>query len=320
MENTEKTDIKAIIALLSAMIIWATSFVVLKATFNIFGPMFVIWGRLFVGSLIFLFVIKRLWKKCSYKKGDYRLLLLIALFEPCLYFIFESIAITKTAASQAGMITSTLPILVAIAAFFILKEKTTMLTWIGFFVAAAGVVILSIYSEVTVSAPEPILGNFLEFCAMICATGYTILLKRLSSRYDPFFLTAVLCFVGSIFFLPLALIETGGFLIHIKIINEWIGISPLSITEFGGFAIESAHLAILGIVYLGAVVTIGGYGLFSVGVSRIKASTAAAFINLIPVFTIFFSWIFLGENMNIIQYCGCGLIFVGVYLSQKNRT
>ncbi|MCL1865524.1 MAG: DMT family transporter [Spirochaetes bacterium] len=293
MEKIEKTDIKATIALILAMIIWATSFVVLKATFKIYGPMFVIWGRMIIASLIFLFVIKKLWKKCSYKRGDYILLLLMAVFEPCLYFIFEAMAITKTAASQAGMITSTLPILVAIAAFFILKEKTTVLTWLGFFVAVSGAVILSIYSEVTASAPEPVLGNFLEFCAMICATGYTILLKRLSARYDPFFLTAVLSFVGSIFFLPLALIEGGG------------------------FPKEFVALPILGIVYLGAVVTIGGYGLFSVGVSKIRASTAAAFTNLIPVFTIFFSWIFLGENMNIMQYCGCGLIFAGVYLSQK---
>jgi drug/metabolite transporter (DMT)-like permease len=85
----------------------------------------------------------------------------------------------------------------------------------------------------------------------------------------------------------------------------------------GGFPREFVPLPALGIVYLGAVVTIGGYGLFSFGVSRIKASKAAAFINLIPVFTIFFSWIFLGERMNIIQYGGCGLIFAGVYLSQK---
>jgi len=293
METTEKTDIKATVALLAAMIIWATSFVVLKATFSVYGPMFVIWGRMIIGSFIFLFFIKRLWTKCSYQKGDYRLLILIALFEPCLYFIFEAIAITKTTASQAGMISSTLPILVAISAFFILKEKTGILTWLGFFVAVSGVVILSIYSEVTEHAPNPILGNFLEFCAMICATGYTILLKKLSSRYDPFFITAVLCFVGAVFFLPLALVEGGG------------------------FPSEFVLPAVLGIVYLGAVVTIGGYGLFSLGVSRIKASTAAAFINLIPVFTVFFGWIFLGEKMNMTQYCGCALIFVGVYLSQK---
>lgn len=295
MTIIKKTDIGATSALLAAMLIWATSFIALKATFRTYDPMFVIWGRQILASFLFLFVIKRLWKKCTYKKGDYRLLLLMAVFEPCLYFLFEAMAITNTTASQAGILTSTLPMLVAIAAFFTLKEKTTPLTWLGFIVAVAGAVLLSIYSEVTESAPDPVLGNFLEFCAMICASGYTISLKNLSRRYDPFFLTAFQCFVGSVFFLPFIFI-TGR-----------------------GFPTEFVPLPAMGIAYLGIIVTIGAYGLYSVGISKVKASTAAAFVNLIPVFTMFFGWIILNEKMNFMQYIGCGLVFTGVYLSQRRR-
>ena len=291
----QKTDLKAKAALLAAMIIWSTSFIALKATFRTYDPMFVIWCRQILATLLFLFVIKGLWKKCSYKKGDYKLLLLMAVFEPCFYFIFEAMAITNTTASQAGILTSTLPILVAIAAFFTLKEKTTPLTWVGFAIAVAGAALLSIYSEVTENAPDPILGNFLEFCAMICAAGYTISLKRLSSRYNPFFLTAFQCFVGSVFFFPFIF------------------------TRGKGFPVDFVLFPAMGIVYLGAVVTIGAYGLYSVGISRVKASTAAAFVNLIPVFTMFFGWIILNEKMNLMQYCGCGMIFAGVYLSQRRR-
>jgi drug/metabolite transporter (DMT)-like permease len=291
----KKTDLKATFALLAAMIIWSTSFVALKATFRTYDPMFVIWGRQILASFLFLFVIKKLWKKCVYKKGDYRLLLLMAVFEPCLYFVFEAMAITNTTASQAGILTSTLPILVAIAAFFTLEEKTTPLTWFGLVLAVAGAVLLSLYSDVTESAPNPILGNFLEFCAMVCATGYTISLKRLSRRYNPFFLTAFQCFTGSVFFFPFIFISGKGF--------------PEEFVLFPA----------LGIVYLGVIVTIGAYGLYSVGISRVTASTAAAFVNLIPVFTMFFGWILLDERMNFMQYCGCGLIFAGVYLSQRRR-
>lgn len=291
----KKTDLKATLALLAAMVIWSTSFVALKATFRTYDPMFVIWGRQILASFLFLFVIKKLWQKCTYRKGDYKLLLLMAVFEPCLYFLFEAMAITNTTASQAGILTSTLPILVAIAAFFTLEEKTTPLTWFGFVIAIAGAALLSFYSEVTMSAPNPMLGNFLEFCAMICAAGYTIALKRLSRRYNPFFLTAFQCFIGSVFFIPFIFIKGRSF--------------P---TEF-------VLLPAIGIVYLGVVVTIGAYGLYSVGISRVKASTAAAFVNLIPVFTMFFGWIFLNEKMNLMQYCGCGLIFAGVYLSQRRR-
>jgi len=291
----KKTDLRATAALLVAMIIWSTSFVALKATFRTYDPMFVIWARQILASFLFLFVIKKLWKKCTYRKGDIKLLLLMAIFEPCLYFLFEAMAITNTTASQAGILTSTLPILVAIAAFFTLKEKTTLLTWLGFVIAVAGAAILSFYSEITENAPNPILGNFLEFCAMVCATGYTISLKRLSKRYSPFFLTAFQCFVGSLFFLPFIFIRGKG------------------------FPAEFVFLPAMGIIYLGIVVTICAYGLYSVGVGRVRASTAAAFVNLIPVFTMFFGWIFLSEKMNFIQYCGCGLIFTGVYLSQKKR-
>jgi len=284
---------KARAALLTAMVIWSTSFVALKATFRVYDPMFVIWGRQVLASIVFLFVIKKLWAKCRYKKGDIKYLLLMSLFEPCLYFMFEAIAIVNTTASQAGMLTSMLPMLVAVAAFFILKERTTPLMWLGFTFAIAGAILLSVFSEITEDAPNPVLGNFFEFMAMVCATGYTITLKKLSARYNPFFLTAVQCFVGTIFFLAVIIISGAGFPSHFELM-------PAAC-----------------IVYLGLVVTLGAYGLYSVGVSIINASIATAFVNLIPVFTIFWGWLFLGETMNLIQYAGCGLVFSGVYLSQK---
>jgi drug/metabolite transporter (DMT)-like permease len=286
-----KTDWKATSTLLAAMIIWSTSFVALKATFSVYDPLFVIWGRQIIAATVFLVIIKSLWKKCRYMKGDFKLLLLMAVFEPCLYFIFEARALTYTTASQAGIITSALPMLVAVVAFFILKEKTTIMTWTGFFLAVSGSVILSVFSDVTISAPDPILGNFLEFCAMICATGYTICLKRLCDRYNPFFLTGFQCFTGSVFFLPLVFL-------------------------CGEFPARIEFMPSLGVAYLGIAVTIGAYGLYSAGMKRVSAGTATAFINLIPVFTIFFGWLFLGEKLNMIQYFACVLVFAGIYLSR----
>lgn len=43
------------------------------------------------------------------------------------------------------------------------------------------------------------LGNFYELLAMLCAMGYTLILKHLSARYSPFLLTAMVAFVGSVF-------------------------------------------------------------------------------------------------------------------------
>ena len=286
---------KARAALLTAMVIWSTSFAVLKVTFRSYDPMFVIWARQAIASILFIFVIKHLWSRCSYKRGDYKLLLAMAIFEPCLYFTFEAAAITYTTATQAGIITSILPLLVAITAFFTLKERATVTAVAGFAAAFAGAAVLSVFSEVTESAPAPVLGNFLEFMAMVCATGYTITLKRLSERYDPFFLTAFQCLTGCVFFLPFVLIRAKGI--------------P------GEFILMPA----LGVLYLGVIVTIFAYGMYSVGVSRVSAGTAAAFVNLIPAFSIFWGYAFLDENLNAVQFAGCGLVFIGVYLSQRQK-
>jgi len=291
-----KTNLyKSSLALLTAMILWSTSFVALKSTFTVYEPMFVIFARLFLASIFFMFIIKKLRTKITYKKGDYRFLILMALFEPCLYFIFEAKALVYTTASQAGMITSMLPLLVAIAAFFILKERMSYKTVAGFIIAAAGAAVLSIYSDVTESAPNPALGNLLEFCAMICAAGYTITLKKLSYRYDPFFLTAIQSFIGCIFFLPMMFIDGTGF--------------PDTFNPAAAGAI----------LYMAFFITIGAYGLFNYGVSKIEASKASAFINLLPVFSVFWGWLLLNENMNRIQYIAAAFVLAGVYLSQREK-
>ena len=107
-----------------------------------------------------------------------------------------------TTASQAGMITAMLPLMVAVGARVVLGEILTVRTMAGFGVAIVGACWLSMAGQPSMDAPNPMLGNFLEFMAMVCATGYIISLKHLTARYSPFFLTAVQAFLGAVFFFP----------------------------------------------------------------------------------------------------------------------
>ena len=73
------------------------------------------------------------------------------------------------------------------------------------------------------------------------------------------------------------------------------------------------------VVYLGVIVTVGAYGLYNFGVSRLPASQASAFINLIPLFTLLLAAVLLGERLTGQQMAGAALVFVGVALSQWRR-
>ncbi|MCO2535676.1 DMT family transporter, partial [Pseudomonas aeruginosa] len=79
---------------------------------------------------------------------------------------------------------------------------------------------------------------------------------------------------------------------------------------------QPSALGIQAVVYLGVVVTVGAYGLYNFGVGRLPASQASGFINLIPVFTLVFAALFLGETLNGPQMLAAGMVFIGVAISQ----
>ncbi|UVE19686.1 DMT family transporter [Pseudomonas sp. LS44] len=272
------------------MALWGSSFIALKLAFQELPPLWVIFGRMALGSLVFLLAWR--WSgRIEYRPGDWKYLLGLTICEPCLYFIFEAMALQRTSASQAGMITALLPLLVAIGAYLFLRERVSRMTLAGFLLAVLGAVWLSLVSEPDVHATAPLLGNFYEFLAMLCATGYTLLLKHLTARYSVFFLTAMQAFIGSVFFLPVAALS-----------------SPLPSVI--------SPMAIASVAYLGIVVTVVAYGLYNYGVSRLPASQASGFVNLIPVFTLIFAALFLGERLNSSQMYAVGLVFIGLALSQ----
>ncbi|HEB50071.1 MAG TPA: DMT family transporter [Desulfobulbus sp.] len=284
------------LALLAATILWGSSFVAMKFAFRELHPLLVIFGRMALAALCFLPFVPS-FIRLPLRRHHILPLLAMGLFEPCLYFLLESAALLHTSASQAAMITTLLPLLVALAAGFLLGERISPRTVAGFFIAAAGAIWLSLAGSTTLAAPEPVLGNFLEFLAMVSATGYIILVKHLSRSLPPLFLTAVQCFIGVLFFLP------------VLFLPRVFSLPP---------SVPSLR-SLLAVAYLGIGVSAGAYGLYNYGTSRLPASQAVVFVNLIPVFTIILGFFILQERLTIWQTVACLVVFAGVLLSQDTR-
>jgi len=280
-----------VFALIVAMFIWGSSFIALKSAMKDLEPFTVIFLRMLVASLCFVYFIKD-FIKYDFTKRDIKFIVLLALFEPCLYFIFEAKALQLTSASQAGMITSLMPIITAMAAGYFLKEIISKQLILGSVIALCGAVFLSLQASTTVSAPNPILGNFFELLAMACGAGYTIVARYLSNKYSALFITAIQAFVGAIFFFPFFLYE------------------------YTTVDMNFSSDALMWTVYLGVVVTLGGYGLYNYALTKIEASKAAMFIYLIPVFTLVLAFLILGEKLKIVELLACVAILSGVAISE----
>lgn len=279
-------------AALAAVLLWGGSFAAMKTAVTGLDAWAVMWARMIVGALFLIPFTGRLFRFPGYRKGDWRLLALLAALQPCLYFIFEARALTLTTSSQAGVISASVPLLVAAGACLTLGERLSAKTLAGLVLALTGVAWLSLAAAPNETAPDPLLGNLLELCAMVCAAAYMILLKRLSGRYGAWTLTALQTFAGAVFFLP--------------------GAVPFF--ERGLSAISGAEM--FSLLYLGAGATLGAFGLYNWGLSRMPAGKGSSFINLVPVSAAALGWLLLGETLSPAQGLAAVAVLFGVRLSQ----
>ncbi len=282
------------LAAILSTILWGGAYVAMKFALQSFHPMTMIFLLLVVSSTTFLALVPALRNKQTYTKGDWRIFLVLVLCEPCLYFIFEGYALDNTSASQAGMLSATLPIFVGAFGYALLKEKLSRAAWAGCVVAICGAVWLSAAAVADEHAPNPLLGNFLQICGMVFAALYAICVRRLSRGYTPLFITAVQAWAGLIFF------------------SSTLFIPGMGLPEGG-----ATLLSWLSIVYLGLGVSFGAYSLYGFSISRMPAARAGMFMNLIPVFTLIFGVLILGERLTFAQCLASALVLGGVVISQR---
>lgn len=279
--------------LMAAMLIWGSSFPAMKLAVAVYDPIVITFARLLIAALAFLPFWRR-FGAVRYRRGDWKWLLLMALCEPVLYFVFESNALRLTSSAAAATIIALLPLVVALAAQWLLREVVTGRLYGGLLVSVAGVILLTGMGRETELAPNPWLGNSLEFLAMLCAVGYTLVVRRLSAHYPALFLTAVQAVIGSALYLPLL--------------------------PFATFTAAIDGPALLAVVYLGAVVSVLAYLCYNHALKLMPASRVAAYASLIPVASAFFGWLLLGETLSGLQGGAILLTLAGVVYSQTGTT
>lgn len=264
-----------ILTLTLAMLLWSSSFIALKHVLEVWSFGQVLFMRMAVASGCWLLCYRHL-GNFHYQKGDWRWLALMGALEPCLYFLLEVNALRYTSAGQAGMVCALLPLMVALVAFVLLRERVSRRQLLGFAIAICGIALL---------------GNSLEMGAMLCAATYSVVFKKLSSRYGVLTLTALQAFVGTLFFAP--------------------------------FAFSAPWPAEWGWQDMGVILFLGAYLLYNWSVTQVKVTLAAAYVNLIPVFTLLLAYLLLGETLGALQWVACAAVLAGIGVGQlpagKNR-
>ena len=275
-----------------AMVFWGLSFIWSTQVFKYLNPTTTIFFRLIISSIFLgsLLTIFRLYEKVNRK--DMKLFALAALFEPFLYFIFESYGLLNSAPVVSSAIIATIPLFTPIAAFFFLKERLTPWNIVGFIISFFGVIFMLFNKnlELTIS-PK---GIIFLFSAVFVAVAYSISLRKLTLLYKPLTITFVQNVIGMIYFLPMVFIMEK--------------VTPSNIMGFSHY--------ILPLLSLGIFASSVAYTLWAFAFSKLGAAKANIYSNLIPVFTAIFSCIIIGENLTLQKILGILLVIGGLILSQ----
>lgn len=292
---------KGSLAALIVNIIFGFSFLFSKVALSYAHPLVILAVRFTVAfavlNLLWLFGIV----KMSFKGKDKKLILLMSLAQPLLYYIFELYGIDNTSSAMSGIIISLEPVAVIILATLFLREKPTKSQLFFSALSLVSIVIISILSDNGVK--NKVFGIILLTGATLCAAIFSILSRKTAKEYSPFERTYIMFLVGTVGFNAIA---AGA--LRSDYINEVVT--------------AASHIEFLGaIFYLSIISSILAFMLFNYSTGTISPVRTASFSNLITVVSVLAGILILGEPMmSPIEIICCVLIILGVMgVNKVNR-
>lgn len=288
-------DFLAFASALGAAFFWSFSFIWFKIAYLGYGPLTVVIFRLAISAVLISLIALAMKRLEMPAKKDVWLFILMAFFEPFLYFIGESYGLIYISSTVAAVIVATIPLFSPVAAWFFYREKIKWMNAIGLLFSFFGVGLVVLNGSLKFDASP--LGVGLEFMAVFSAIAYSIVLRNLVGRYNTFTIIAWQNLIGVILFLP-----------------AWL------FFEFNEFAEAPFHLqAFRAIVFLAVFASTLAFVFFTQSIRQLGVNRSNTFINLIPVFVAILSFFILKDSLGFQQIVGIIIVVSGLFLAQIRR-
>lgn len=286
-----KTNISAYVCLAGAMALAGSSVVAGKVLTQQF-PVFLASAASLLTALVVLMPLA--WRAGGGLRRvpgkDLKILALQALTGMFSFRVFLLYGLKTTSAAAGGIITSTMPAVVGVVSFLVLREKPTWHKVGGIAAAVAAVLVLNQAGRSGVG-DWSLWGSFLVFLAVLGEALFVILQKRLSQETPALTRTALVSLFGFVFFLPFAVYEG---------------------LKFDFAAVGWTDCLVL--VYYGVVVTALAYILFYKGAAAVPATTVGVFGGFMPIASVLLSGLVLGEVLLPQHLLSLGLVVAGIAL------
>lgn len=271
--------------LLSA--IWGSSFLFLRIASPAFGPIFLIEMRVLSGLLVLLPVFFVMRKYQEFKL-HWKMILLVSLLNMAIPFCFFAYSALNMGAGLLSIMNATVPIFTAMVGFLYFRQRLSQLGFAGLIVGLLGVAILMSESR----AESGITSDLAIPAALFASILYGIAINLAAHKLQG--VSGITITTGSLFFSSAILL-------------------PLAIRSRPEVIPEGVIW--LSVLSLGIVCTGVGYVLFYRLIAEIGSQRAITTTYLIPLFSIFWGSLFLGETLTVAMFLGGVTVLLGVALT-----
>lgn len=292
-------DNKAVVYLLSvlAIVLWGMSYIwsdrliALGVPISYFVPL-----RIFVAGIILLLfnILTKNFRLIARK--DIWKFLLLALFEPLIYFFCETYGIKETGSPTiSAMIIASVPIFSVGAGALFFKERISILNGFGIVVTLAGICLVLLKQGGDEGVPQNfILGVVLLMIAVFSEVGHASLTKLLADGYKPQVIVMYQFLIGTVYFLPFFL--TRGIENFDARLVSWEVLEPILC-----LAVLCSSLA---------------FSLWAMAIKKLGVGKSSIFLAMMCVATALVAEVIGREHLSLFQWLGVFIAVLGIVLSQ----
>ena len=299
------------LSVVTAMLIWAGAGIAVKEALVVFSPLTLIVLRFTLAVLLMLCIglVFRKNEVVGLQKVDRKdlpLFLLGGLFQPFLYFIFETYTYQSFASPTiAEALLSTQPVMAPLFALVLLRERVTRNNIIGIVLSTVGMLMLLL-----VGANDFAMGSswgvLLAMLTVSMSVSYSVVLRKIPAKYSPLSIVFyVQSFALLLFYLVWGVGLCSGGVELCSSGVEWCS---------GGVEWWRSCAAV---VYLAVLASVAAFVLFCYTVREIGVTRANVFNNVRPVFTAILMWLIFDEVLPVWKLVGIVVIIVGLFVSQR---
>jgi drug/metabolite transporter (DMT)-like permease len=279
------------LSLVAIMMIWGLNVIALKILVNHFSPVTLTSFRIFTAGLVvilILFFIGQL-RKLTQKEVMY--IGTASLFSVVAHHLFLAVGLTKTTASNTGLILGLVPLVTSVLAIVFLGNRFTVFRFIGILLGFTGVVFVVLNGKSGIHHVS--IGDFYIFLSVLSQAISFIMIKKATETLDARVMTGWMLLFGSLL---------------LFIISLWM--------EPDGLSNMTNWTPSLWVIFLASAVlaTALGHMFYNKAIQQIGAAESAIFINLNPLFSLLGAYLFLGESISHSQIMGFIFIVGGVIL------